>query len=47
MDYLYTLPFASSGAREIDGVDMRALVDVDTEIIENYWGVYFTTKSVN
>lgn len=37
-------PFAPFGAREIDGVDMRALVDVDTGIIENYWGCILRQK---
>ena len=36
--YLSAPPFAPLRSGEIDGVDMRALVDVDTGIIENYWG---------
>ena len=34
----YILPFALFYASQIDGVNMRAFVDLDTEIIENYWG---------
>jgi hypothetical protein len=36
--YPFTLLFALFHAHQIDGIAMRALVDVDTGIIENYWG---------
>ncbi len=42
--YLSVPPFAPLCARQIDGVDMRALVDVDTGIIENYWGCILRQK---
>ena len=36
--YSFTLSFALLHAHQIDGIAMRALIDVDTGIIENYWG---------
>ena len=34
----FKLSFALFRAHQIDGIAMRALIDVDTGIIENYWG---------
>ena len=34
----YTLLFALLCAGQIDYITLRAFVDLDTEIIENYWG---------
>jgi hypothetical protein len=36
--YLSAPPFAPLYAGQIDSIAFRAFVDLDTEIIENYWG---------
>lgn len=44
MYYLSAPPFAPLCARQIDGVALHPLVDVDTGIIENYWGCILRQK---
>ena len=40
----FALLFALFHTHQIDGIAMRAFVDLDTEIIENYWGCILRQK---